>query len=576
MPETLLPGKFYIKVPDTLLALKDLAAWYRAQFSIPFVQVTGSVGKTTTKEMIASVLDVKFNKLKTAANYNNEIGTPQTLLGLSHAHQAAVIETGMDRAGQIRYLGEMVKPDIAVITNVGDMHIEYLGSRENILKAKCEIFENLKKDGLAVLNGDDELLNTVSLPQKTLRCGLSEHCDVRVSEVEDLGIDGIRCVVTTAKERYALSIPVPGKHMVYSAAMAAAIGEYLGETKEEIERGAAAYEPAGSRMHVITFSENRRLLDDCYNAGPQSMAASLRVLGASGGKKAAVIGDMAELGELTERAHKEIGELTKELGIDTVMRSGFLMPLMERHAASEFFLGDFAVTAARTYKDAAEQELMRVSSAANDAVMADAIKLVHEGVTEREIADQMLGLYRKHGCEGFSFPPIVSFGANAGDPHHEPNGTVLKRGDVVLFDIGGRHRNYCSDMTRTFFWGEPDEETAHIYDIVRRANEAAEALIAPGVRMCDLDRAARDVIEDAGYGKYFTHRLGHSIGLQDHEPGDVSLVNEQVVEPGMTFSIEPGIYLPGRTGVRIEDLALVTENGVEILNAYPHDAMRLD
>ena len=132
------------------------------------------------------------------------------------------------------------------------MHIEYLGSRENILKAKCEIFENLKKDGLAVLNGDDELLNTVSLPQKTLRCGLSEHCDVRVSEVEDLGIDGIRCVVTTAKERYALSIPVPGKHMVYSAAMAAAIGEYLGETKEEIERGAAAYEPAGSRMHVIT------------------------------------------------------------------------------------------------------------------------------------------------------------------------------------------------------------------------------------------------------------------------------------------------------------------------------------
>ena len=131
---------------------------------------------------------------------------------------------------------------------------------------------------------------------------------------------------------------------------------------------------------------------------------------------------------------------TKPLGIDTVMRSGFLMPLMDRRAASEFFLGDFAVTAARTHKDAAEQELMRASSAANDAVMADAIKLVHEGVTEREIADQMLGLYRKHDCEGFSFPPIVSFGANAGDPHHEPDDTVLKRGDVVLFDIGGRHR----------------------------------------------------------------------------------------------------------------------------------------
>ncbi len=322
VPETLLPGKFYIKVPDTLLALKDLAAWYRSQFTIPFVQVTGSVGKTTTKEMIAAVLGAKFCTLKTAANYNNEIGTPQTLLGLSHAHQAAVIETGMDRAGQIRYLGEMVKPDIAIITNVGDMHIEYLGSRENILKAKCEIFENLKKDGLAVLNGDDELLNTVKLSQKVLRCGLSEHCDVRVSGVEDLGIDGVRCTVTTEKARYVLTIPAPGTHMVYSAAMAAAIGEYLGETRDEIERGVAAYEPSGSRMHVIRLSENRRLLDDCYNAGPQSMAASLRVLGASGGKKTAVIGDMAELGALTERAHREIGELTKELGIDAVIAIG--------------------------------------------------------------------------------------------------------------------------------------------------------------------------------------------------------------------------------------------------------------
>ena len=321
-PEALLPGKLYIRVPDTLLALKSLAAWYRARFRLPVIQVTGSVGKTTTKEMIAAVLGAKFRTLKTEGNFNNEIGTPLTLLRLTREHQAAVIETGMDRAGQIRYLGEMVKPDIAVITNVGDMHIEYLGSRENILKAKCEIFENLKQDGLAVLNGDDELLNTVTPPQKMLRCGLSEHCDVRVSEVEDLGIDGIRCTVTTEKERYALAIPAPGRHMVYAAAMAAAIGEYLGETKEEIERGVAAYEPSGSRMHVIMLPENRRLLDDCYNAGPQSMAASLRVLGASGGKKAAVIGDMAELGDLTESAHREIGALTKELGIDTVIAIG--------------------------------------------------------------------------------------------------------------------------------------------------------------------------------------------------------------------------------------------------------------
>lgn len=322
LPDTLLPGRCYIRVDDTLLALKALAAWYRAQFSLPVVQVTGSVGKTTTKEMIAAVLAERFNTLKTAANFNNEIGTPQTLLGLSRAHEAAVIETGMDRAGQIRYLGEMVKPDIAVITNVGDAHIEYLGSRENILRAKCEIFENLRSDGLAVLCGDDALLNTVSPAQKTLRCGTGANCNVRVSDIVDCGIDGVKCTVLTEKTRYALTVPAPGTHMVYSAAMAVAIGEALGETEEEITRGVAAYEPAGARMHVIRFDDGRRLLDDCYNANPQSMAASLRTLAASGGRTLAVLGDMAELGEMSERAHRAIGRLTKELQIDRVFAIG--------------------------------------------------------------------------------------------------------------------------------------------------------------------------------------------------------------------------------------------------------------
>ena len=159
-------GKFYIQVADTTLALKDLASWYRGQFDLPVVQITGSVGKTTTKEMIASVVAQHFVTLKTAENFNNEIGTPQTLLQLSSEHEAAVIETGMDRAGQIRYLGEMVRPQIAVITNIGDAHIEYLGSRENILKAKCEIFDNLSPDGVAILNGVDALLlsSRVSVP----------------------------------------------------------------------------------------------------------------------------------------------------------------------------------------------------------------------------------------------------------------------------------------------------------------------------------------------------------------------------------------------------------------------------
>ncbi len=266
----------------------------------------------------------------------------------------------------------------------------------------------------------------------------------------------------------------------------------------------------------------------------------------------------------------------RPLGIDAQMRSGFLLPLQERRAAASFFLGSYAVARTRAIKDQRERELMRRASQINDQVMAQLPSLVHAGVTEREVASRLSGLYKDLGCDGFSFPPIVSFGANAADPHHEPDDTVLGDNQVVLFDIGGQYRDYCSDMTRTFFWGEPDEESARIFDVVRRANEAAEAMVRPGVRFCDIDRCARDIIEQAGYGPYFTHRLGHSIGMQDHEPGDVSLSNTAVVEPGMTFSIEPGIYLPGRTGVRIEDLVLVSEGGVEVLNSYTHEPVRLD
>ena len=323
VPEALLPGKFYIKVPDTLLALKDMAAWYRSQFSIPFVQVTGSVGKTTTKEMIASVLGVKFNTLKTAANFNNEIGTPQTLLGLSSKHRSAVIETGMDRAGQIRYLGEMVKPDIAVITNVGDMHIEYLGSRENILKAKCEIFENLQEGGVAVLNGDDALLNTVELPFRTLRCGQSEHCNVRISDLADHGVEGITCTVTTERQTYHLTIPAPGEHMAYSASMAVAVGEELGLSREEIVRGVASYQPSGSRMRILRLREDRLLLDDCYNANPQAMEAALEILADTAcRRRVAVLGDMGELGPISRDAHLQVGRTTARLGLDAVIAIG--------------------------------------------------------------------------------------------------------------------------------------------------------------------------------------------------------------------------------------------------------------
>lgn len=324
VPETMQPGKFYIQVADTRLALKALAAWYRSRFTLPVVQITGSAGKTTTKEMVAAVLSRRYDTLKTQANFNNDIGTPLTLLGLAPQHQAAVIETGMNHFGEIRYLGEMVRPDIAVITNVGDAHIENLGNtRQGILQAKCEIFENLAPDGIAVLNGDDPLLGTVTLPQTILRCGRGEGCSVRVTDVDDRGIEGIACTVTTAKASYRLTTASPGGFMIYPMAMAAAIGEALGLTGEEITAGVAAYVPTGSRMHIIRLPEERLLIDDCYNANPQAMTEALRLLAVTQTRRrAAVLGDMGELGELTVSAHRAIGALTGELHLDSVIAIG--------------------------------------------------------------------------------------------------------------------------------------------------------------------------------------------------------------------------------------------------------------
>ncbi len=324
VPETMQPGKFYIQVADTRLALKALAAWYRSRFTLPVVQITGSAGKTTTKEMVAAVLSRRYDTLKTQANFNNDIGTPLTLLGLAPQHQAAVIETGMNHFGEIRYLGEMVRPDIAVITNVGDAHIENLGNtRQGILQAKCEIFENLAPDGIAVLNGDDPLLGTVTLPQTILRCGRGEGCSVRITDVDDRGIEGIACTVTTARASYRLATASPGGFMIYPMAMVAAIGEALGLTGEEITAGVAAYVPTGSRMHIIRLPEERLLIDDCYNANPQAMTEALRLLAVTQTRRrAAVLGDMGELGELTVSAHRAIGALTGELHLDSVIAIG--------------------------------------------------------------------------------------------------------------------------------------------------------------------------------------------------------------------------------------------------------------
>ena len=338
-PETLLPGKLYIQVADTRLALKALASWYRNKFDLPVVQVTGSAGKTTTKEMIASVLSQRYNTLRTEGNFNNDIGAPLTLLRLMPEHQAAVIETGMNHFGEIRYLGEMVRPDIAVITNVGDAHIENLGNtRQGILRAKCEIFENLTPEGVAVLNGDDELLNTVTLPQTILRCGVDDGCGVRVTDIDDRGLEGVACTVTIEGEHYRLTTSAPGRYMIYPMAMAAAIGRRLGLTGEEIAAGVAAYTTVGSRMHLIHLPGERLVIDDCYNANPQSMAEGLRMLAASPAQhRVAVLGDMGELGQLTAQAHRDMGALTRRLGLTAVAVGEKMHALTETDPQAQWF-----------------------------------------------------------------------------------------------------------------------------------------------------------------------------------------------------------------------------------------------
>lgn len=338
-PETLLSGKLYIQVADTRLALKALASWYRDKFDLPVVQVTGSAGKTTTKEMIASVLSQRYNTLRTEGNFNNDIGAPLTLLRLMPEHQAAVIETGMNHFGEIRYLGEMVRPDIAVITNVGDAHIENLGNtRQGILRAKCEIFENLTPEGVAVLNGDDELLNTVTLPQTILRCGVDDGCGVRVTDIDDRGLEGVACTVTIEGEHYRLTTSAPGRYMIYPMAMAAAIGRRLGLTGEEIAAGVAAYTTVGSRMHLIRLPGERLVIDDCYNANPQSMAEGLRMLAASPARhRVAVLGDMGELGQLTAQAHRDMGALTRRLGLTAVAVGEKMHALTETDPQAQWF-----------------------------------------------------------------------------------------------------------------------------------------------------------------------------------------------------------------------------------------------
>ena len=316
--------KPHVLVDSTLEALKALGEYYRRQLQIPVVGVTGSVGKTSAKEMIAAVLSTRYRVLKTEENLNNEIGVPLTLLSIQEEHEAAVVEMGISNFGEMRRIAKMVRPDICVITAIGHSHLENLGSLEGVLRAKAEVFEYMTPKGLAVLNGDDALLSQYDPGVPVVTFGMGARCDVRAESVRQR-MDGaepfVEFTVARGDARFDARVHAFGTHLVYGALAAAAVGNALGVPDEEIARGLMDFRPVGRRARVVSTGYIT-LIDDCYNANPTSMRAALTSLSALEGRKVALLGDMFELGEESDRLHREIGEFAARCGVDCLICCG--------------------------------------------------------------------------------------------------------------------------------------------------------------------------------------------------------------------------------------------------------------
>lgn len=311
----------YILVDSTLNALKKLAGYYRSLFNIPVIGITGSVGKTTAKEMTACVLSGKYNVLKTYENLNNEIGVPLMLLSLREEHEAAVIEMGISDFGEMRRLAQMVKPDICLITTIGYCHLDNLGDLSGVLKAKSEVFEFMKSDSLAVVNGDDELLRAFDPGIRKLSFGLGDYNDFKADNIESFGTEGIKADIVYSSGLFNVFIPAFGSHMVLGALPAVAIGLFLGLAEDEIRKGLSTYMTVGGRANIKN-NGFITLIDDCYNANPNSVKASIASLCSLDGRKVAILGDMKELGSKSDELHREIGQYAAVTGVDLLICCG--------------------------------------------------------------------------------------------------------------------------------------------------------------------------------------------------------------------------------------------------------------
>ena len=302
-----------ITVPDVARAMAELASACRGAVKVPVVGVTGSSGKTTAKEMIARVLGRKFCTLKTEKNFNNELGVPLTLFRIGPETEAAVVELGISNFGEMHRLGAMARPDIAVYTLIGRSHLEALGDRRGVLRAKTELLEHMPENGLVIVNGDDDLLAGLECRQRKLCFGLGAGCDVRAENYRCLGAEGSSFTVVSGEHRIDTRVSAYGRHMVYAALAAAAVGIELGVPDAEIAAGIAEYEPVGRRASVIDTGKIT-IIDDCYNANPDSTQMAIKSASDLGGRLVCILGDMLELGERSEEFHIETGRAALEAG----------------------------------------------------------------------------------------------------------------------------------------------------------------------------------------------------------------------------------------------------------------------
>ncbi|MCH5297541.1 MAG: UDP-N-acetylmuramoyl-tripeptide--D-alanyl-D-alanine ligase [Ruminococcus sp.] len=317
------PTKPYILVDSTLEAVKLIAKEYRNKFDIPVVGISGSVGKTSTKEMLYAVLSQKYKTHKTQGNLNNELGVPLTLLSMPEDAECAVIEMGISDFGEMSRLSKMVQPTICVLTIIGECHLENLGDRDGVLKAKTEMFEFASENADYILNGDDDKLFAVDnvRGKKPIFFGFATDNEYHAEDIENNGEGGIDCTLCFDNTRLPVTIPAIGSYMVSNALAAVAAGRLLGLSDEQLIAGVQSYKTVGSRANVINTGKIR-IIDDCYNANPTSVKASLDTLMNFNGRKVAILGDMKELGANELAFHKETGNYAKQKGVDLVIAIG--------------------------------------------------------------------------------------------------------------------------------------------------------------------------------------------------------------------------------------------------------------